>query len=389
MNKKLLLGTTVLVAAGIATSGVAKAEEPISAGISGYFKSAMAFIDEDNGDGEFANGRNSHAIGNDIEITVSGSTTLDNGITAGFSANIEGNPDGVSGGESNTLDERHVFFTGGFGEIKVGQTESARQSMTQFSASGASNFGVNSPFFIFYNPGNASGIFNVRTYDDGIGSEDNLKVIYFTPSFNGIKVGASYSPGDSATEQYGGNGGNAVAGLQNNAAVAAEYVGSFGDVNIRLMAGMEQYVLENCTTNVTGGTTTEATQQCENNPTSEQLGASIGFDKFTLAGGMLTTEQVTQTTTGAGREREDWDVGLSYASGNYSVGAIVGVAEVDQEDGSTDTLEQYEVNATYVLGPGIDIQASIRNGEFNDATGAPSTSDNDFTEVLIGTSLSF
>ena len=372
MNKKLLLGTTVLVAAGIATSGVAKAEEPISAGISGYFKSAMGIVDEDNGDGEQADGRQSHALGNDIEITVSGSTTLDNGITAGFAANIEGNNGG------NTVDERHVYFTGGMGEIKIGQTESARQSMTQFAPSGNYNFGVNSAFFQFY----SSGIVNVRTYSDGLGDEDNIKLIYFTPSFNGFKVGMSYSPGDAENGQYGGNAGDAAGGLQNNSSVGIEYNGNIGDFGIRLMAAMEQYTLERCNASA-------ATQTCENNPTSNQFGGQITFDKFALGGGILTSDQVTQTTAGGGREREDFDIGVSYWSGNYGVGAMVGVAEVDQTDGTQDTLEIVEVNATYVLGPGIDVGMSIRDGEFNDGSGAPSTSDNEFTEVLMNASLSF
>lgn len=384
MNKKLLLGTTVLVAAGIATSGVAQAEEPIEAGISGYFRSAMGFLDQDSGDGEQADSSQSHTVGNDIEITVSGSTTLNNGITAGFGAQIEGNGD-TSGGSSAALDERHVYFTGGFGEIKMGQIESARQSMTQFAPSGNYNFGVNSAFFQFY----SSGILNVRTFSDGLGVEDSLKVVYFTPSFNGFKLGLSYSPGDYENGQYGGNGGDATDGLQNNGAVAAEYVNTIGDFGIRLMGAIESYTLERCSTNVTGGTTTAASQQCENNPTSEQLGAQITFGEFALGGGILTSEQIQQTTTGGGREREDWDLGINYWSGNYGLGAMVGVAEVDQTDGSTDTLEIMEINGTYVLGPGIDIGMSIRQGEFNDATGAPSTSDNDFTEVGISAALSF
>jgi hypothetical protein len=369
MNKKLLLGTTVLVAAGIATTGVAQAEEPIQAGISGYFRTAMGLIDQDAGDGNFADGAQSHTLGTDIEITVSGSTTLDNGITAGFGANIEGN--GAAAG-SAALDERHIYFTGGMGDIKIGQIESARQSLTQFSASGNYNFGINSPFFIFSNPGNSAGFFNVRTYDDGIGDEDNLKLVYFTPTFNGFRLGVSYSPDDGTNGQYGGNGGDAASGLQNNSSIGAEYSNSFGDFGLRLMAAMEQYTLERCNASA-------ATQTCENTPTSEQLGAQITFGSFALGGGMLTTEQITATTAGAGREREDWDLGFSYWSGSIGVGAGVGVAELDQTDGSTDTLELVEVNATYVLGPGIDVGMSVRQGEFNDASGAPSTSDNDFT----------
>ena len=45
MKKKLLLGTTALIAAGVVSGGVAQAaEEPITAGVGGYFRSAMGLI---------------------------------------------------------------------------------------------------------------------------------------------------------------------------------------------------------------------------------------------------------------------------------------------------------------------------------------------------------
>ena len=209
MKKKLLLGTTALIAAGVVTSGVAQAaEEPITAGVGGYVRTAMAFISQDDSTGEFADVAQSHTLANDIEINVSGSTTLDNGITAGFSANIEGNGGGNATNGSAALDERFVFFRGSFGQLRIGQNESARQEMTNFAPSGNFNFGVNTPFFIFGNPGNAAGIFNVRTFSDGLGNEDNLKLIYFSPTFNGFRIGASYSPGDENNGQYGGNAGD-------------------------------------------------------------------------------------------------------------------------------------------------------------------------------------
>lgn len=378
MNKKFLLGTTVLVAAGVATSGVAQAEAPIEAGISGYFRTAMGFISQDNGDGELADAAQSNSIGNDIEISVGGSTTLDNGITAGFSAQIEGN--GAAAG-SAALDERYVFFKSGMGDIRVGQVESARQQLTQFAPSGNYNFGVNSPFFIFANPGNGAGFFNVRTYDDGLGDEDNIKLVYFSPTFNGFRLAASYSPEDSTNGQYGGNAGDAAAGLQNNSSLALEYNNDFGDFSLRLMAGMEEYVLERC--NASAGT-----QTCENKPTSTQWGGQISFGKFAIGGGYLETEQVTQTATGATREREDWDLGVSYWSGQYGVGVQMGSAEIDQVDGTQDSLDLMELNATYVLGPGIDVGMAVRKGEFDDATPGV-TNDNDFTEFGISAALSF
>ena len=90
MKKTLLLGTTALVAAGFAVSSVAQAEEPISAGISGYYKAALGLINQDDADGEAADNNDSIALGQDLEISIGGSTTLDNGLTAGFNAQIEG-----------------------------------------------------------------------------------------------------------------------------------------------------------------------------------------------------------------------------------------------------------------------------------------------------------
>jgi hypothetical protein len=286
MKKTLLLGTTALIAAGFVSSGVAQAEEAITAGISGYFRSAVAAVSQDNSDGKLANGSQNLTQSNDIEITVGGSTTLDNGISVGFTANIEGNAGGAEG--SAALDERFVHFNGSFGQIQVGQVESSRQAMTNFAPSGNYNFGVNSPFFIHGNPGNTT-FFNVRTYDDGLGNEDSIKMVYYSPSFNGFKFGASYSADGDFNGAYGGNATDALGGTQNNAAISAEFNHNFGDMSLRLMAGYESYVLETCNVNAAGtavvgsiATTTPAStailrttadQNCENNPASTRSSA--------------------------------------------------------------------------------------------------------------------
>jgi outer membrane protein OmpU len=392
MKKQLLLGTTALIAASVVAGGVAQAaEEPITAGVGGYFRSAVAMISQDDSDGEFANNFNSMALANDIEISVSGSTTLDNGITAGFNAMIEGN-----GGDA--LDERHVFFRGSFGQIRIGQTESARQEMTNFAPSGNYNFGVNSPFFIFANPGNA-GFFNVRTYDDGLGTEDSLKLIYFSPTFNGFRIGASYAPDDSFNGSYGGNGtnaaqnggtvtaagvataGTAATALQNNSSVAAEFSHNFGDFNLRLMAGYEMYVLERCGVGAN-------TQTCEDTPDSMQFGGTISFGEFSIGGGYLESTQIALNAAGQSRDREDFDLGIAWWSGPIGVGLQYGQADSDQVDGTVDSLTIFELNATYVLGPGIDVGAAIAKGEFDDGTTGAGL-DNDYTEFKMSAALNF
>ncbi|MEE8173568.1 MAG: porin, partial [Alphaproteobacteria bacterium] len=362
MKKKLLLGTTALIAAGVVSSGVAQAaEEPITAGISGYFRTAMAFVSQDDSDGEFANSTASHNIANDIEINVGGSTTLDNGITAGFSANIEGNAGGTGANGSAALDERFVFFRGGFGQLRVGQVEGARQSMTVFAPSGNYNFGVNTPFFIFGNPGNAAGIFNVRTYSDGIGNEDSIKLIYYSPTFNGFRLGLSYAPTLGNNDQYGGNAGDALGALQNGASISAEFSQDFGDFRFNAMLGWEGYTVEQCAAVIA--------TPCENSPDSMQFGVGIGIGEWSIGGGYLESDQVANNSLGQGRTREDFDVGIAWWSGPFGVGLMYGQAELDiAADNTTDEFKIYELNATYVLGPGIDVGATIRRGDYDDAT---------------------
>ena len=389
MKKKLLLGTTALIVAGFATSGVVQAaEEPISAGIGGYYRTAMGMVSQDDEDGEFADGAHSTALAQDIEISVSGSTTLDNGITVGFNAMIEGNT--VSTSESSALDERHVFFRGGFGEINVGSIESVRQQMTNFAPNGNFNFGVNTPFFVFANPGNAAGIFNVRTFNDGLGVEDSLKLVYFSPTFNGFRLGVSYAPDDDEFGQYGQNTKEDAGELSNQVSASLEFSQDFGDFNLRVMAAHESYNLELCNVNAAGAAVAAAApniQNCEDSPESVQFGGTVSFGEFAIGGGYLESDQVGNTSTGSGRSREDWDVGIAWWSGAYGVGLQYGSAELDQADNTTDELTIMELNGTYVLGPGIDIGAGIATGEFEDGTA--NANGNDYTEFKIGAALNF
>jgi len=378
MKKTVLLGTTALIAAGVATSGVAQAaEEPITAGISGYFKSAIGFISQDDDTGQLNDASNSNAFGNNTAINISGSTTLDNGITVGFVSQIEGNSGDNAANGSAALDERWVFFRGSFGQIRMGQVESARQELSQFTPGGASNFGVNTPFFLF---GGAGGVGVVSTYSDGIGNNDSLKLIYFSPSFNGFRVGASYAPDDANNGQYGGNATDAAGGLQNNAAIGADFSNNFGDFNLRVMAAWEGYVLENCNASA-------AVQTCDNNIDVIQFGGGISGGEWSIGVSWQDTELVTLTANGASRDMESYHAGIGWASGPYRAGLEYGKREVDAVDDTTDSFELIELNGTYVLGPGIDLQAAVTLGDFDEGT--PGGLSNSFTTFKIGSSIGF
>ena len=377
--KKILLGSTALVAAGFLAGGVAHAEnQPIAVTVGGYYQSAMAVIDQDSDDGEFADSTNGTAFGQDVEINIGGSTTLDNGLTAGFKFVIEGN---ATGDDSTSADERFVFFRGNFGQIRLGSTESARQEFTNFAPGGSGIFGVNTPFFIFADPGNAAGIFNVRTYDDGLGSEDSMKIVYFSPDFNGFSFALSYGPSDRGQSQYGGNNREVSGQLLDHLSGAAAYAGTFGDFKIRIAGGYESYVLDLCP----GGA-----GACDDNPDSWHAGATVSFGKVSIGGGYLHQNLVAEDSGGGDRDRTDFDIGIAYWDSMWGVGVQYGRADIDGTNAAiADDLsfDVVEVDGTYILGPGVSIQAAIRLGNFEDDTAG--SLDNEFVEGLIGSSLSF
>jgi outer membrane protein OmpU len=386
MKKTILLGTTALFAAAVVTGGMAQAaEDPISVGISGYFKSAMGFISQDNADGELANTELSNALANSSEISIGGSTLLDNGISVGF--NVQLDPAG--------WDERHVFFSGGFGQIQTGQIEGVRQQMTNFAPGAASiGVGVNTAHFVF---GNGGSIGSSSTYTNGIGDEDAIKVNYFSPTFNGFRVGVSYAPDHVAGGSRGGAATGGLGTLHTNIGAGLEYSNSFDGFSIRVSAGTESSVLETCNVNAAGlvsgvaadpgGVRTTADQNCENNPTSVAFGSTVSFGQFAIGGGYLETEQVGNTATGSGRERSDMELGVSYSSGPMKFALQYAEAELDDIAGLTDQFEVYQLQAEYVLGPGIVLGAALTKGEFDDATA--NGLDNDYTNVVIGAHLGF
>ncbi|MSO69948.1 MAG: porin, partial [Alphaproteobacteria bacterium] len=275
--KKFLLGSTALVAAGMIAGGTAQAEnKPIGVSIGGYYQSAFAVVDQQSDTGELADAFSSTAMGQDVEINVFGESTFDSGLTAGFKAVIEGNP---SADDSSSFDERFVFFRGAFGQIRVGATESARQEFISWAPGGAGIFGVNTPFFIFGNPGNTS-FYAVRTYDDGLGSEDSMKAVYFSPSFSGISFALSYAPSNGGQDQYGANTREVAGQLLDQMSAAAAFEHAGDDFKIRVSAGYETYNLDKCAAALTS-------QNCEDSPTSMNTGGTVSFGKFSVGGGYL------------------------------------------------------------------------------------------------------
>ena len=238
--KKVLLGTTALVAASLMAGAAAQADdmmaEPISASVGGHFFAALGMLSGDSGAGEPLANMHSTAMAQDVQISISGSTMLDNGMSVSVTALIDSDH-GDTGGLA--LDERYITLGGSFGSLQIGSVESASQQKHTWAPSATGSFGINSPYFTFTPAGGWLG-----RYNDGIGNEDSLKLVYFTPTVNGFSLGLSYAPDDSGGGQYGGATSGDAGKYKNHIGIGASYSQEFAGGNLSLSVGHETYDAE-------------------------------------------------------------------------------------------------------------------------------------------------
>jgi len=339
--KKLLLGTTALIAAG-AFVGAAQADEmmaePVTVGVGGYTTGAMGFAS----DGD--DGKRGQHIDYVFEIGFSGSTTLDNGITVGVSGQI-----GRSGkGNADDFDEIHTTLSGSFGSLRIGRTESAAFNAT-VAAPGAGiggMLGVNYSWF-------STAVPTINTYSGilGLAGEDSAKVVYTTPNFNGLTIGVSYAPnrGESNLEEWDADDGGdpaaptnrSTAGAGEHAAIGATYSTDFMEGgSFTLGVGYEQ---------ASGG----------GDPSAMRAGVNVSVDQVSFGGGMFDED-------GVGMQ---YDIGASWTEGATELGIQYGHNE-DGDVGST------FAHLTYTLGPNILVGGQIGSSE-------------DVTQFMLGTAVFF
>ena len=332
--RKVLLGTTALVAAGaFASIGAAQADEmmaePISVGVGGYYTTALVARDMDG-----AMDDRGHVIQQNMEMQIAGSSTLDNGITVGVRVRFAAN-------DYEHSDEQEITFSGGFGSLHVGAIEGAAQQTVVWAPGGTVPIGgIKSPWF-----GGIGGMWTTNA----IMNEDAIKVVYFSPSFNGISLAASYAPEDT-TASYGGTGtadpGQNSEGVSAALSYSVDVMGGSFSTNI----GYEGYVNED------GG----------EDPEGLRYGASVSIDQIAI-GGAVYDQDINGVSTSKS------DIGVSWTDGPMMLGVQYG----DNEMSDSNIVA---FNANYNMGPGIDLGLQIGAGE----AGA-----NDFTQILLGTMLNF
>ena len=359
--KRILLGTTALVAAGMIGSGPAAAED-LSFGVRGYLHNAYGYVSEDDDTGDAGDNRRDHALNTDAEIHFRGEATLDNGLTVGGRVELEAFTSG------DQIDERWGYLRGGFGELRFGDEDDARKLKSYAAPTPTPNsFGVNSPFFTFNNLGAGHVATTVSTFRSL--ANDAAKVIYFTPSFGGFQLAGSYAPDGTQDRTGFGTGTTGVPGaggalgdcgqISNEWSVGADYSGEFSGFTVGMGGGYSQGSRESsasCEALVGGDIGAD--------PTLWAVGLNLGFAGFTVGGSILFGED-----TNLGEQNTEWDVGATYTLDAITLGVGWGHGEYDPYTGGSDELDHMQIGASYALGPGISIDAAVGLFNYDDDDG--------------------
>ncbi|MGE0421473.1 MAG: porin [Reyranellaceae bacterium] len=393
--KKVLLGTTALIAGGLAAVP-AMAADPIKIGVGGYMQQYFAA-------GHF--GGINTAPGTNYrtptyyfegEIWFIGQTKLDNGTTVGVRFELEGWSQ-QNGATQDQVDETYIFAFGDWGRIDFGAKDVASYVMFYGApnalpgyGSGQFNFAAGSA-----TGAGANGANHSYAWSAGVFAVDANKLTYYTPRFFGLQFGASYTPymarggfaNLAATCGSLGGAGNAQfcpdgqGAFVNGVSLSVNYVNKFGDFGVAVSLGWDHAAYD-------GGLTPSANFRDYN---AIAGGVQLSYAGFTV-GGSFGWDNNGQA---AGNENLFWSAGAQYQTGPWAVSftyfggtrreSIAALAGTGGAVG-TDQMHLFMVGGTYAIGPGIKLAAGFY---YEAASGQTQSERTDSWQFLIGTELRF
>ena len=356
--KKVLYGTTALVAAGVLGAGTAAADG-ISMGVGGYMNTYFSVGGIDEGSAAKSDDYNSTGLFSDGEIHFKGEYKHDNGITFGVNVQLE---DFGTANTGDTIDEKYIEVKGDFGRIVAGSENSAAYIMHY--AAPSVGLPINSGWVTVFvpTPTGMSGIFRSptgSTYLD-FGNDENV-ITYYTPRFAGFQIGVTYAPSvvgngdgknfpveaDTNTEYYNGFG------------VGANFVEDFNGFGVAISAGYRRATVSDAL-DAAGYDDYQAIS----------FGANLSYAGFTV-GGSYANEMDGKAIAGGSTEGQSWDAGVSYAFGPWAVGLTYfeGKTEGLFADPGEQGLSAIEGGVSYQVGPGISARGGVMWAEWNPEAG--------------------
>ena len=354
-----LLCTSALISAGFVASQ-AQAADPIKLTLGGFYGTAAGLeIGGNDNNGSPSNGKQLGGFKQNVEIYFNGSTTLDNGLTAGVHVELEGNNT-----SNRTEDELFAYFKGGFGEFRFGDTGGALgKSCVVDPGAITNNFGLISPNNSFSNVGHNAvmGLGSIGTCED---HGNGTKAVYFSPVWGGFQAVFSYAPSDTSGIG-GGSGGSGLGGRSGGPGTGTR--NSQGDRNT-IEASLnfnKSFGAVSVTGNVAGEVTLDSGTGGPK-PWEAQGGLVLGWGRWQVG---VSGEYygncgswICATTSGMPVGHSD-DSYVVTAGGSYAIDAwTVGLEGIYGNLGTSagnDIYKAVSLQGTYKLGPGIRLEGEI------------------------------
>ncbi|MBV8392494.1 MAG: porin [Alphaproteobacteria bacterium] len=358
MMKKLLLGSTALVAGGL-MAAPAMAADPIKIGVGGYYQ---FFVAAGQIEGSYAlqgtsTQYKSLSFYQEGEIWITGQTKLDNGTTIGLTVELEGWNPNVSGvvvstgsgaqtvnGSVRQIDEAFLFAFGDWGRIEFGSRDQASYRM-YYGAPSA--LGVFNGFFQHNSNATWGNLVVLATNKAATGisfmtiggqMQDVNRINYFTPRFMGLQIGVGYAPKINASGSAPGLNTAGVCGFNDATAqincptndyswqdmfdIGANYLNKFGEVTVALYgAFMYASFIPGLPQNAANANMITGS----NNVSWKQwvAGLQFGFAGFTVGGSYSYDNNGLGANyyTGVDNDNRKYAAGIMYETGPWQLSA--------------------------------------------------------------------
>jgi len=403
MKKILLLQTALVAAAGLFAAGAASAqtkEVPVGVTVGGYYTFMYKVQDRDKA---AQTDQSSQAEGQDAEIWFNIRGVLDNGTVVGGRIELEGTT------YSDQIDETYLFVErGDIGRVELGATDRVNAKMNYFAPAAIPGFGTTSqseyaasniqPQMWLVNHGNDS---------EGINIYSASNRYFGSKAGKGLQVGLSYVPNGCQDFSTGGQGTVTSSGATSTAcgggfsstansgqlsqqyAAAANYLESFGPVDVALYAGYNSVHIEGT---LSAGVTDPRQDAWQ---LGTQLTYNIGDGSSVQVGGGYNNEDVGRAagfdSSSVTKSRKSYTAGIRYLTNGVKPGSVgVGVDYYTGKDknfnGTEDKLDYYSLGVTYQLATGVLTFAGVG---VDDAKLASTVNDPKQTFGVVGMRLDF
>lgn len=359
--KKVLFGSTALVAAAFAgqalANGSVQHNDGVTLTVGGYFTAGVATGSyATNAAGSQVTAAVAKAalttgatdpdkdfvIINDGEIHFTAAGTLDNGIGIKVRVELEAHTD------ADQMDEHYMEVSTAFGRFMVGGNDNAFENVSggigvMGGALGGGSWDSDNlaPGGTGTRPANIIG--------------DDLGVHYYTPNISGFEFGVSWQPDNGTDPATGTYSTFSSTNSEDAIAVGGSYSNTLGAVDFTIGAGYIAF------TDNSG----------DDDTTSVGGGIELGFGAITIGGHGGVIEFDDADTTTGDVETTQFGAGIEYVDGPWIFGLSGFMQEIDHGTANQD-WESWVVNANVGmnLADGVNVGLGVEYGEadFDSAT---------------------